>query len=81
MFVFVMRDPFSNYDNWLQKDNPAEIPDIPDEGYCPHCGEEMECEADVDVCEETGRAFVCGGNWICTNRNCPPEKEEEAEEE
>ena len=80
MFVFVMSDPFRNYDNWLQKDNPAEMDDTPDEGFCPHCGEEMAFEPDVDVCEETGRAFLCGGGWSCENKNCPPEKEDKIEE-
>ena len=59
----------SYYDNSQDKETP-------EEGFCPHCGEEMEFEASVD-CDEDGRAYYCGGGgWICNNGDCPPEKEE-----
>lgn len=75
-----MSDPFRNYDRWLNSGNPADEPEIPEEGYCPHCGEEMSFEADVDCDEETGKAYYCGGgSWSCENKNCPPEKEEQEE--
>jgi len=71
-----MRDPFRNYDAWLQHGNPA---DDPDPEICDVCGETMEWEDDVDVDEDTGRARACGGSWGCTNRDCgkpeePPEE-------
>lgn len=70
----------SNYDNWLTYDPAQDIPEPPDDAYCPHCGEEMEFDAAVDCDEETGRPYYCGGgSYNCTNKDCPPEKEEEQE--
>jgi hypothetical protein len=57
-----MSNPFKNYDNWLQQGNPA---DEEDAEICEDCGEFMEFEDDVDVDEDTGRAYVCGGSWTC----------------
>lgn len=62
-----MKDPFKNYDQWLQSGNPA---DDPDPEVCEKCGETMEWEDDVDLDEETGRPRASGGSWSCPNRNC-----------
>lgn len=76
-----MSDPFKNYDNWLTHDPAQDEPETPEEGFCPHCNEEMEFEPDVDCDEETGRAYYCGGgSWICKTTNCPPDKQEAIEE-
>lgn len=59
-----MGDPFRNYDNWLQKGNPA---DEPDDEICEECGAIMEYEDDVDVDEETGKPYISGGSFTCPN--------------
>ena len=66
-----MSDPFDSYDSWLNSGNPADIPDVPEEGICPHCDEEMTSEADVDNDPETGKHYYSGGGvWFCTNKSC-----------
>lgn len=68
-----------NYDYMLE---PPDDDDPPEEAYCPHCGECGEYEASVDVDEDTERPYYCGGgDWVCTNRNCPPEQNIDDEEE
>ena len=62
------------HDRWLNAGNPA---DEEDDEICDVCGECMEYEEDVDVDEDSGRAYVCGGGWCCTNKNCGEEDPEE----
>lgn len=62
-----MRDPFSNYDRWLQRGNPAEEPDAEE---CETCGADMIFTPDVGECEESGRMFISGGRWECPSRRC-----------
>jgi hypothetical protein len=59
-----MSDPFAGYDDWLQKGNPDEEPEPK---FCEACDAVMEYEDDVDVDEETGKAYVCFGGWSCPN--------------
>jgi hypothetical protein len=73
-----MKDPFKNYDAWLQSGNPA---DDPEDEMCETCGTAMVWEDNVDIDEDTGRARLCGGSWTCPSRSCgsttePPEAEE-----
>lgn len=55
------------YDSWKTLDETLESPD---EEICSICGETMEFREDVDVDEETGRAYLCGGGWHCCNKDC-----------
>lgn len=66
------------YDSWKTHDSASEgvEPDI-----CPTCNECMEWESDVDVDEDTGRPYICGGFWRCENRNCGVIEEEEKQED
>lgn len=36
-----------------------------DDQYCPVCAEPMQWEDEVDVDDDTGEPFVCGGDWVC----------------
>lgn len=63
------------YDSWRTHD-PAS--DEPEADICETCGSVMEWEDDVDVDEETGRAYRCGGHWSCKNPSCG--EDEPAEE-
>jgi len=64
--------------NWDYMLDPPDDEDPPDDAYCPICGEEGTYEADVDMDEDTGKPYYSGGGtWVCNNRSCPPEDEEE----
>jgi hypothetical protein len=41
-----------------------------DDRYCTRCHEPLHWDDDIDVDEETGKAFVSGGDWLCLNPDC-----------
>ena len=59
------------YDSWLTHDSASEEAD-PE--ICETCKELMEWRDDVDVDEDTGKAYLCGGSWHCRNKNCGKEE-------
>ena len=65
------------YDSWKTHDPASEEAE---QDICETCGELMEWVDDVDVDEETGKAYLCGGNWHCPNKNCGQEQKPSEEE-
>lgn len=65
--IIDMKDPFKDFDNWLQSGNPTEEPDAEE---CDRCGGDMVFIPEVGECEESGRMFMSGGYWKCPSRRC-----------
>lgn len=65
------------YDSWKTHDPVSEEAEA---DICPTCSACMVWESDVDVDEDTGRAYVCGGSWRCENPNCGVTEEEKQED-
>lgn len=51
--------------------------DEPEPDICEFCNEFMEWEDNADYDPEAGRVVYCGGDFTCTNKNCPSKKEDE----